>query len=113
MKEKLALNHAGLFDIELFMIEWNEIERNIIEALRGGTLTIEQLAARAGYEVRGHFIRTVSSLSKRGILGNKRPGDYVQTQYMQRPAPQAPSVPAGLPVAKQPTSIPQLPPMGR
>ena len=83
MEEKLALNHAGLFGIELFMIEWNETERSIIEALNGGTLTLEQLAAKAGYEVSGHFRRTVTSLSKRGILGNKRPGYYVQPQYMQ------------------------------
>ena len=75
--EELALNHAGLFGIELSMIEWNETERNIIEALNGETLTLEQLAAEAGYEVSGHFRRTVTSLSKRGILGNKRPGYYV------------------------------------
>jgi hypothetical protein len=81
--EELALNHAGLSDIELFMIESNETERNIIGALNGETLTLEQPAAKAGYEVSGHFRRTVTSLSKRGILGNKRPGYYVQPQYLQ------------------------------
>jgi len=56
-------------------------ESNIIEALGTDTLTFEQLAAKTGYEVSGHFRRTVSSLSKRGILGNKRPGYFVQPQY--------------------------------
>jgi hypothetical protein len=65
------------------MIELNTIESNIIEALGTDTLTFEQLAAKAGYEVSGYFRRTVSSLSKRGILGNKRPGYYVQPQYLK------------------------------
>jgi len=58
-------------------------ESNIIEALGTDILTFEQLAAKTGYEVSGHFRRTVSSLSKRGILGNKRPGYFVKSQYLQ------------------------------
>ena len=50
------------------MIKINTIESNIIEALGTDTLTFEQLASKAGYEVSGYFRRTVSSLSKRGIL---------------------------------------------
>ena len=65
------------------MIELRTIERNIIEALGTDTLTLEQLAPKAGYEVNGHFKKAVSSLSKRGILGNKRPGYFVQPQYPQ------------------------------
>jgi len=65
------------------MIKFNTIESNIIEALGTDTLTFEQLAFKAGYEVSGYFRRTVSSLSKRGILGNKRPGYYVQPQYLK------------------------------
>jgi hypothetical protein len=55
------------------MIKLNTFESIIIEALGNDILTFEQLAAKTGYEVSGHFRRTVSSLSKRGILGNKRP----------------------------------------
>ena len=65
------------------MIELRTIERNIIEALGTDTLTLEQLAPKAGYEVNGHFKKAVSSLSKRGILSNKRPGYFVQPQYQR------------------------------
>ena len=64
------------------MIELRTIERNIIEALGTDTLTLEQLAPKAGYEVNGHFKKAVSLLSKREILGNKRPGYFVQPQYL-------------------------------
>ena len=63
------------------MIELRTIERNIIEALGTDTLTLEQLAPKAGYEVNGHFKKAVSLLSKRGILGNKRPGYFVQPPH--------------------------------
>jgi hypothetical protein len=62
------------------MIELRGIERNIIEALATDTLTLEQLA-QADSEVNGHFKKAVSSLSKRGVLGNKRPGYFVQPWY--------------------------------
>lgn len=65
------------------MIELCAIENNIIEALGADTLTLEQLAPRAGYEVNGHFKKAVSSLSKHGILGNRRPGYSVQPQYQR------------------------------
>ena len=63
------------------MIELRPIEVNIIEALGRDTLTLERLAPKAGYEVNGHFKKAVSLLSKRGILGNKRPGYFVQPPY--------------------------------
>ena len=65
------------------MVELRTIEQNIIEALGTDTLTLEQIAPRAGYEVNGHFKKAVSSLSKRGILGNRRPGYFVQPQYQR------------------------------
>jgi len=65
------------------MIELSTIERNIFEVLGTDTLTFEQLAAKADYEVSGHLRRTVSSLSKRGIVGNKRPGYFVQPDYQR------------------------------
>ena len=64
------------------MVELNTTEKNLIEALGMDTLTLEQLAAKAGYEVCGSFRRAISILSKRGILGNKRPGYFVQPQYL-------------------------------
>lgn len=65
------------------MIELNRTERNIIEVLGNDTLTFEQLAAKAGYEVSDHFKRTVSSLSKLGILGNKKVGYLVQPHFQR------------------------------
>jgi hypothetical protein len=65
------------------MIELRTIEKNIIEALGSGTLTLEQIAPKAGYEVNGHFRKAISSLSKQGILGNKKPGYFVKPQYRQ------------------------------
>ena len=45
------------------MIELRTIERSIIEALGTDTLTLEQLAPRAGYDVNGHFKRAVSAMT--------------------------------------------------
>jgi len=43
---------------------------------------IGDLAAEAGYWVSGAFRTTISSLRKRGILGNNRPGYYIQPEYL-------------------------------
>jgi len=37
------------------MSQLRTIEKNIIEALGSETLTLEQIAPKAGYEVNGHF----------------------------------------------------------
>ncbi len=59
-------------------------DRNLLlEALAEEPLTVEQLAPIAGYEVSGYFRNTLSSLCKRGILGNNRPGYYVKSEYLQ------------------------------
>jgi hypothetical protein len=71
------------FDTKLTMIKLTETERNIIEALDGKALTLEKLAAKAGYEVSGHFRRSITSLIRREILGNKRPGYFVQPPYQR------------------------------
>jgi hypothetical protein len=63
------------------MIDLTTAEKNIIEALGDDTLIIEDLAVKAGYELSGFFRKTVASLRKRGILGNKRPGYYVMPEY--------------------------------
>jgi len=65
------------------MYDLNTIEKNIIEALGTDTLTLEQLAPKAGYEVGGYLKQAVASLSKRGIIVNKRPGYFVQEQYLE------------------------------
>jgi DNA-binding IclR family transcriptional regulator len=63
------------------MVVLNKTERTIIEALGNETLTVEELAVKAGYEVSGYFRRTISSLRKCGILANKRPGYYLKPEY--------------------------------
>jgi hypothetical protein len=69
-------------DKQIPMHGLNTIEKNIIEALGTDTLTLEQLAPKAGYEVGGYLKQAVASLSKRGIIGNKRPGYFVQKEYL-------------------------------
>jgi hypothetical protein len=51
-----------------------ETEGNILEALGEGTLTGEKLAQKAGYPCNSNFKNTLSSLVKRGLLVNDRPG---------------------------------------
>jgi len=63
------------------MIELNETEKIIIEALGDTNPTVEELAVKSGYEVSGYFRCILSSLCKRGILGNKRPGYYLKPEY--------------------------------
>ena len=53
----------------------------IIEALGDTTLTVDELAVKSGYEVSGYFRCTLTSLRKRGILANKRPGYYLKPEY--------------------------------
>ncbi len=63
------------------MVELNKTEKIIIEALGNETLTVEELAIKSGYEVSGYFRRTLTSLRKRGILANKRPGYYLKSEF--------------------------------
>ena len=63
------------------MIELNRTEKIIIESLGDTTLTVEELAIKSGYEVSGYFRRTLTSLRKRGILANNRPGYYMNPEY--------------------------------
>ena len=51
-----------------------EAERNILEALGEGKLNGEQVAKKAGYPCNSNFKNTLSSLVKRGLLVNDRPG---------------------------------------
>jgi hypothetical protein len=63
------------------MVELNRTEKIIIEALGDTILTVEELAIKSGYEVSGYFRHTLSSLRKRGILANKRPGYYLKPEF--------------------------------
>lgn len=51
-----------------------EAERNILEALGEEKLNGEPLAQKAGYPCNSNFKNTLSSLVKRGLLVNDRPG---------------------------------------
>jgi hypothetical protein len=59
----------------------SDTEQNILEALGTQTMTGEVLAKRAGYPYNSNFKNTLSSLRKRGILGNKSPGYFVESKY--------------------------------
>lgn len=59
----------------------SDTERNILEALGTQTMTGEVLAKKAGYPYNSNFKSTLSSLRKRGILGNKSPRYFVEPKY--------------------------------
>ena len=63
------------------MVELNKTEKTIVKALGNETLTVGELAVKAGYEVSGYFRRALSSLRKRGILVNKQPDYYLKPEY--------------------------------
>jgi hypothetical protein len=59
----------------------NDTEQGIIEALGNETLTGERLAREAGYPYNFKFKSSLSALRKRGILGNKSPGYFLEPEY--------------------------------
>jgi hypothetical protein len=59
----------------------NDTEQDIIEALGNETLTGEKLAKEAGYRYDFKFKSSLSGLRKRGILGNKSPGYFLESEY--------------------------------
>ena len=59
----------------------DEIEQDIIEALGDETLTGEKLAKKAGRPYSFKFRSSLSGLRKRGILGNKKPGYFLEPEY--------------------------------
>jgi hypothetical protein len=59
----------------------NDIEQDIIEALGDRTLTGEKLAKDAGHPYNFKFKSSLSGLRKRGILGNKTPGYFLEPEY--------------------------------
>ena len=57
------------------------IEQDIIEALGDRTLTGKKLAEDAGHPYSFEFKSSLSGLRKRGILGNKKPGYFLEPEY--------------------------------
>jgi hypothetical protein len=68
-KSTATTKHDGMAATKL-----TETESNILEALGEGKLTGEMLAQKAGYPCNSNFKNTLSSLVKRGLLANDRPG---------------------------------------
>ena len=59
----------------------NELEQDIIEALGDKMLTGEKLAKEAGCPYNFKFRSSLSGLRKRGILGNKKPGYFLESEH--------------------------------
>jgi hypothetical protein len=58
-----------------------DIEQDIIAALRDRTLTGAKIAREAGRPYNFQFKSSLSALRKRGILGNKSPGYFLEPEY--------------------------------
>jgi septal ring factor EnvC (AmiA/AmiB activator) len=59
----------------------DDIEQDIIEALGDKTLTGAKLAKKARHPYNFKFKSSLSGLRKRGILGNKSPGYFLEPEY--------------------------------
>ena len=59
----------------------DDIEQDIITALRDRTLTGAKLAKKARHPYNFKFKSSLSGLRKRGILGNKSPGYFLEPEY--------------------------------
>ena len=59
----------------------DDIEQEIIEALGDRTLTGAKLAKKASHPYNFKFKSSLSGLRKRGILGNKSPGYFLEPEY--------------------------------
>ncbi len=59
----------------------DDTERHIIEILRDRTLTGSKLAREAGCPYSFKFKSSLSGLRKRGIIGNKSPGYFLEPEY--------------------------------
>lgn len=68
-------------------VKLNKLERRIVKALGKDTLTGEKIAERIGrYNCNSNFKKTLSSMVKQGVLGNRHPGYFVirQSQYQSQ-----------------------------
>ena len=59
----------------------NDVEQDIVEALGEETSTGEKLAKEAGRPYNFKFRSSLAGLRKRGILGNKKPGYFLEPEY--------------------------------
>ena len=60
----------------------SDAEEIIIEALGRETMTGEVVAKKAGYPFNSNFKSTLSSMRKRGLLGNASPGYFLTDAYL-------------------------------
>lgn len=58
-----------------------DTEWHIIRTLGKNTLTAEKIARNAGYDCNTHLRTVLAGLRKRGILGNKAPGYFLQPDH--------------------------------
>ncbi len=72
VEEKLPENGNLALDLD----DFNDTERNILEALDNKVMTGEQLLKRAGYEYSGYYRGVLSSLRKRDALGQITEGYF-------------------------------------
>ena len=68
-------------DDDRMPITLTDTEQNIIEGLGNKTLTATELAKKIRYPYNSNFRSTLSTLRKRGILGNRSPGYFLEPRY--------------------------------
>ena len=82
MLERIAKNTGNdALTLNDAVHDLNDIEQDIIEALGDETLTGEGLAKEAGHPYNFKFRKSLSGLRKRDILGNKKPGYFLEAEY--------------------------------
>ena len=82
MLERIAKEaEQGTLTLNSVRQDLDDIEQDIIEALGDRTLTGEKLARKAGHPYSFEFKNSLSGLRKRGILGNKKPGYFLEPDY--------------------------------
>jgi hypothetical protein len=90
LEESNLMRFAGDFVLMLMRIArgadrdtltLNDIEQDIIEALGDKTLTGEKIAKDIGHPYSFKFKSSLSGLRKRGVLGNKKPGYFLDPEY--------------------------------
>lgn len=80
-EQQLAESEGVTINGDKAKVPLNVAEENTIEALGTNTLIGGDLAKKTGYPYNSNFKSTLSSLRKRGILGNKGRGYFVEPAY--------------------------------
>jgi hypothetical protein len=85
----VTINKLRMFTTPATKAELNDTEQNIVDAVGSDCLTGEQIAKRTGYPYNSNFKATLSSLHKRGILENMKPGYVLPTRKPNRKSGQS------------------------